>query len=252
MLLMTAGFVIGAIGTLVGAGGGVILVPLLLYLYPEAPSPWIGGVSMGMIALNATSGSISYYLKKTIHLPAALVFIAAAIPGSVLGVRLEHMVERVLFERLFGSAMVGLALLLVLRSKRPHTAISATSRLDPAVYRNGALISCGIGFVASFLSIGGGVIHVPLLTHVLGFPVHLATGTSHLILGFTAWVALVTHLWHGDVSLGDPVLWQVALPAALGAQLGARMSSQVPGGVILRILAVALAAVGLRLLLRPH
>jgi len=252
MLLILAGFTIGAIGTLIGAGGGVILVPLLLYIYPEAAPTWVGGISMGMIALNATSGSISYFLKKTIHLRAAGVFVVASLPGSILGVALEHAVDRQMFERIFGGAMIALAAFLILRKKRAEPRVTATTKLSRAFYVNGSLISFAIGFIASFLSIGGGVIHVPLLTQVLGFPVHLATGTSHLILGCTAWIASATHLWHGDISLTDPVLWQVGLSAAVGAQLGARLSPKVPGLVILRILAVALIAVGLRLLLRPH
>ncbi len=248
MLLIVIGFAIGTVGTLIGAGGGVFLVPILLFLYPEAPSTWVGGISMGMIALNATSGSVSYYFKKTIHLRAALVFIAASLPGSVLGVQLEHFVDRAVFEKIFGAAMILFAVALLLRNKKKTgSTVTAETKLSRSFYLKGVLISFTVGFVASFLSIGGGVIHVPLLTQVLGFPVHLATGTSHLILGCTAWIATFTHLWHGDMSLKDPVLWQVGLSAAVGAQVGARLSAKISGTTILRILALALMAVGLRL-----
>src|SRR5262245_33584303 len=124
-MMILAGFAIGTLGTLVGAGGGVILVPLLLYLYPEAPSTWIGGISMGMISLNATSGSISYYFKKTIHLPAAGVFIAAGIPGGVLGVAMEHYIDRPLFEKIFGVAMILIGGVLMVRKKRDATQVTS-------------------------------------------------------------------------------------------------------------------------------
>lgn len=247
MLLLMAGFFIGALGTLVGAGGGVILVPLLFYLYPEQPAIWIAGVSMAMVALNATSGSISYHFQRTIHFKAALIFVLASLPGSVLGVMGERLVDRPVFERIFGTAMIALALFLVLRRRRETLAIHSTTTLSRGFYLRGALISCAVGFVASFLGIGGGVIHVPLLTQVLGFPVHLATGTSHLILACTAWIAVITHLVHRDLEWSDPVMWQVGLAAAVGAQVGARLSTHVPGTVILRILAVALMVVGIRL-----
>jgi hypothetical protein len=52
--------------------------------------------------------------------------------------------------------------------------------------RRGALYSLGVGFVSSFLGIGGGVIHVPLLVRALGFPTHLATATSHFVLAIMA------------------------------------------------------------------
>jgi uncharacterized membrane protein YfcA len=109
------------------------------------------------------------------------------------------------------------------------------------------LISFFVGFVASFLGIGGGVVHVPLLSHLLGFPVHLATGTSHMILAVTAWFTTLLHLFRGDISIFDPVIWKLGLSALAGAQLGAHLSPRVPGHVIMRILAIALILVGARL-----
>ena len=63
--------------------------------------------------------------------------------------------------------------------------------------RLGALLSVGVGFVSSFLGIGGGVVHVPLLVGVLGFPTHVATATSHFVLALMALVATLTHLLAG-------------------------------------------------------
>lgn len=251
MLLTLLGLIIGAIGTLIGVGGGFMLVPILLFLYPERSSTWVGGMSMWMIALNATSGSISYHFKKTIHLRAAFAFILAGLPGSMLGVILEHYVSRNLFEKIFGVVLTLYALFLLFRkiNVKHGTGVGAHSQLSRAFYIQGCLISFVVGFVASFLGLGGGVIHVPLLTHVMGFPVHLATGTSHLILAVTAWFATAVHLWHGDISLTDPMVWQLGGGAAVGAQLGARFSSKVSGPVIMKILAVALLLVAVRLLL---
>lgn len=251
MLLIAIGFSIGALGTLVGVGGGVVLVPILLYLYPESSPVWIGSVSMWMVALNATSGSISYYFKKTIHMRAALVFILASLPGGWLGVEGAHFVDRSLFEKVFGAVMMAFGAYLFFRGpKKKGGEITAATRLDMGFYVKGAAISFAVGLLASFLGIGGGIIHVPLLAYALGFPVHLATGTSHLILACTAWFTSAVHLWNGDVSIADPIIWQVGLAAALGAQLGAYLSPRVPGSAILRILAVAVFLVGIRLISR--
>lgn len=244
---IVVGLVIGAAGTLLGVGGGVVLVPLLLYKFPEAPSHWVAGVTMMMIAFNATSGSITYYFKKQIHLKAALVFVLAGIPGGIYGVIAERFVDRAVFERIFGVAMALFALMLWLRPKA-NEGLHATSELSKGFYVKGGLISTVIGFCSSFLGIGGGVFHVPVLTQVLGFPAHLATGTSHLVLCCTAWIAVATHLWQGDVALGEPIMWQLAIAAAIGAQVGARLSRRVSAKWILRGLAIVLLAVGLRLL----
>ena len=54
-----------------------------------------------------------------------------------------------------------------------------------------------VGFLSSFLGIGGGVVHVPLLVAVLGFPTHVATATSHFVLAIMALVATITHVVSG-------------------------------------------------------
>ncbi len=252
MLFASLGFVIGAIGTLIGVGGGFLLVPILLVLYPDRSNMWVGSLSMWMIALNATSGSISYYFKKTIHFRTAWVFIVMAVPGSVLGVLLEHYVSRAAFEKIFAIVLTAYALFLVLRKfdKVKGGLITAGSQLPARFYVTGGLVSFVVGFVASFLGLGGGVVHVPLLVHFMGFPVHLATGTSQLILAATAWMATSAHIYHGDISFSDPMVWQLGLGAAAGAQVGARFSTRVSGPIIMKILAVAMLIVAVRLLLR--
>ncbi len=252
MILASLGFVIGAIGTLIGVGGGFMLVPILLFLYPDATSMWVGGMSMWMIAVNATSGSITYYFKKTIHFKAAFAFILAALPGSVGGVLLLDYVSRSIFEKVFGIVLTIYAVFLLLRKmdKNKSGSVTPDSVLPRSFFVKGCWISFVVGLVATFLGLGGGVVHVPLLTHMMGFPVHLATGTSQLILGVTAWFATAVHIWHGDISLSDPMVWQLGGGAALGAQVGARFSSRVSGGVIMKILAVALLIVAVRLLMR--
>ena len=111
----------------------------------------------------------------------------------------------------------------------------------------GVAISFVIGFASSLLGIGGGFIHVPALIAVLGFPVHIATATSHFVLAIMATVGTITHILAGD--LGDvwPRALYLAAGAVVGAQVGARLSTGVRGTVIVRLLAGALVIVALRL-----
>jgi uncharacterized protein len=254
MTLIALGFSVGVLGTLIGAGGGFILVPILLLLYPATDNVWITSVSMFVVAMNATSGSANYYFKKRVHLKAVLVFVLASMPGSFLGVMIEPYVSREHFTFVFGCALVVYSLILFFKpnvvSQGPE--IDANSVLTRKFYLAGGAISFFVGFVASFLGIGGGVIHVPLLSQVLGFPVHMATGTSHFILAVMAWFATALHLYRGDIHLSDPALWQLGLSAFVGAQIGAQLSTRVSGKVILRVLAAALFFVGLRIVWPSH
>ena len=87
-----------------------------------------------------------------------------------------------------------------------------------------------------------------MMVYLLRFPVHIATATSHFILVFTTLTGVLTHLAL-RTSIDD---WWVIVFLALGiipgAQLGARLSRRVRGTLIVRLLAMALVVLGVRLL----
>ncbi|HTE85325.1 MAG TPA: sulfite exporter TauE/SafE family protein, partial [Dehalococcoidia bacterium] len=106
---------------------------------------------------------------------------------------------------------------------------------------------------SSLLGIGGGIIHVPVLVEFLHFPVQIATATSHFILSFMALVGTAGYLTAGTLGphAGLDQVLLLSLGVVPGAQLGARFSHRVRGGLILRLLGVALGTVGVRLVLTP-
>jgi uncharacterized membrane protein YfcA len=118
----------------------------------------------------------------------------------------------------------------------------------------GMLVSVAVGFISSLLGIGGGIIHVPVMATMLHFPVHIAAATSHFVLVFTSAEGSAVHFANGtlswDRSLAQAAL--IGLGAIPGAQLGARLSHRLHGGIIIRALAGALVIVGLRLALQAY
>ncbi len=117
--------------------------------------------------------------------------------------------------------------------------------------RLGALLSVGVGLLSSFLGIGGGIVHVPLLVTVLGFPTHVATATSHFVLAFMALVATLTHVAAGTFSHGVGLRRAAALSVGVvvGAQVGAQLSRRLSGRLIRRLLSAGLVLLGVRLVL---
>jgi uncharacterized membrane protein YfcA len=111
-----------------------------------------------------------------------------------------------------------------------------------------AILSLGVGFVSSVLGIGGGIIHVPVLTALLGFPVHIATATSHFALAVMAGTGTLTHVVTGGFQHGIRRAIMLSVGVLIGAQVGARLSNRLHGPGILRLLAVALVFVAVRLL----
>ena len=256
---------VGIFGTLVGAGGGFVLTPVLLLLFPYDPPAAITATSLAVVFANAASGSVSYFRMHRADYRSGIILAVATIPGSVLGVLVDSRLPRHAFNLIMGAALVLLAVFLIVKpegrlslgSGAPVTVESHLKDSEGVEYRYrfnlalATLFSVGVGFVSSLLGIGGGIIHVPLLTSFFAFPAHVATATSHFVLMIMAGVGTGTHLVRGDFQ--DPALVLrtilLAVGVTVGAPIGARLSQRIQGRLIIRLLAAALGVVGLRLLL---
>jgi uncharacterized membrane protein YfcA len=263
VLLCLLGFGAGVFGTLVGAGGGFILTPVLLLIYPNDTPALITAISLVAVFFNAASGTTAYTRQRRIDFRSGLVFAACTLPGAVLGVLVADKVSRPTFDVIMGAVLAALAAWL-LRGRdepagygpgdgSPRTITDAEGKeyRYRAKVRLGAALSVLVGFLSSFLGIGGGVVPVPLLVALLGFPTHIATATSHFVLAIMALVATVTHAVAGPFH--DAVgLWRAAalsVGVVFGAQLGAMLSRRVSGRVIQRLLAAGLLGLAVRLVL---
>jgi hypothetical protein len=253
------GVVVGGLGTLIGAGGGFVLLPILVFLYPHDPPAVLTAISLSVVLANATSGSIAYARMRRTDYRAGLLFSLAGLPGSVLGAHLTQRLDHGVFDPLLGCVLLlGAGIILLQPQLERHAPCEAgtrtlvessgtTHRYSPRMGL-GALLSVGVGFVSSLLGIGGGIIHVPLLVYVLGFPTHVSTATSHFVLALLSFAAVIVHAHAGTLwpALGRTL--PLAAGVVIGAQAGARLSSRLHGRWIMWGLAAALASVGVRLL----
>lgn len=254
---------VGAYGTLIGAGGGFLLVPLLLVLYPGDPPELLTSISLAAVFFNASSGTAAYLRQRRVDFLAANAFAVATVPGAVLGALAVGLVPRRAFEGGFGFVLLLVALFLVIRPaarvvQRVHRRGEVTRMITDANGDTyffsynlwvGVGVSTLVGFLSSLLGVGGGIIHVPLLIQVLHFPAHIATATSQYVLAVTALAGTLVHLASGDLAGGYGRAGALALGVVLGAQLGARLSLYISSVLIVRLMAVALAAIALRLML---
>ena len=247
--LIVFGFVVGTLGTLIGAGGGFVLMPVLLLLYPHDSPDTITSISLAVTFANAFSGSLAYARMKRIHYRYGLIFAAAAVPGSILGAVSTYYIQRRTFDIVFGVVLFAVSAFIFFKPPHDH---DGDGKQDIRLSRDklfvGILFSIGVGFVSSFLGIGGGIIHVPALAGILEFPVHIATATSHFILAIVTFVGVLVHVATGTFHHGVVRTAFLALGVLLGAQLGALLSVKIKGPLIIRVLAIALIVVALRLL----
>lgn len=245
------GFGLGFLGTLIGAGGGFVLVPVLLVMYPETPTYHLTAISILVVAANGISGSAAYLLQGRVHLKSALIFTVCSLVGVPFGVRMAEVASKNDFQVIFGLVILGIAAIIFWRTTKAKSTVSFDDEDDfkPGLksYLIGSFMSVVIGFFSTFLGIGGGVIHVPLLAEALGYPVHLAAGTSSMILALTSVFAVIEHARLGHYQLMEPFVLFLVVGALIGAQFGASFSRHVSSLVILRLLASVLVLLGLRL-----
>ena len=93
----------------------------------------------------------------------------------------------------------------------------------------GVVLSIVVGYISSFLGIGGGIIHVPALVYLLHFPVHFATATSHFELAIMALTGTVADMVMGTFSHGVHQTIALSIGVVIGAQLGAYLSNRIKG-----------------------
>jgi uncharacterized membrane protein YfcA len=265
--LMSLGFVVSAYGTLIGAGGGFVLMPLLLILYPKDDPHLLTSISLAVVLINTLSGTAAYSRMKRIDYRAGLTFAIATIPGAICGALTTASVSRTFFEGLFSIFLIGLAIYMFLRPKSDTPTKNTkklsgwTSGITPAVagvdgktfeytYNPviGVIIFFFLGFLASFLGIGGGSLMVPILAYVLHFPVLIAAATSQLIVAILTFTGTISHIWIGSFHHGAHRIAAIGIGMLTGAQLGAYLSARIKGVWLIRSLALALILVGLRML----
>jgi uncharacterized membrane protein YfcA len=249
--LAPIGFLVGLFGTLVGAGGGAVMVPVLLILLPQVEPAAITAISLATVFFNAYSGTIAYIRMGRVDYRLGTLFTLASLPGAVCGVVLVHHIPRRVFDPLFGVLLLGIGAILL---ANPLGALADDHKsAGPMSERRTLLGSIGSAYIAvlsSLMGIGGGIIHVPFLIRVLQIPPHNATATSHFVLTFVALTGTITHVVMGEFNRGLAQTMYLAVGVMMGAPIGAAISTRIRGSIIVRLLAIALCLVGLRLLAR--
>lgn len=254
---LLVGAVAGLLAGLLGIGGGLILVPALLWLLPLAgvPAPALMpaaiGSSLAAIVLTAIASTRAHASRGAVQWPlfwrlAPAVALTAVLAGS-LAARMGAPALTLLF--------AGFVLLLALRTALLGT-VSATRQQPPAWAWPG--YGAGIGLMSGLVGIGGGSLTVPLLLHY-GVPITQAVATSAAVglpIALFGTLGYVLAGWQIALPVGSTgfVYWPAvaAITAAswFTAPLGAKLAHRWPAARLRRWFALFLAVVGVRLLLR--
>ena len=259
LLLIGSGFFAGCYGATVGIGGAVVLLPILLLLFPHATPQTITSVTMGVVFINALSGTVSYAKQKRIDYRNGVWFACATIPGTVFGILVLRFIPQRIFFIIFGMMMLVFSAIIFFRPNAKQS--SLTSGIDNSMHndfsrmrysyscnrRLGVILSFIVGFISGLLGIGGGIIHVPVMLYILLIPSHIAVATSQFMLVFTGFVGTLTHALSGVYTQNWEIILCLIIGVIPGAYVGARLSSKMKGQGLMRLLSLGLVLAGIRL-----
>jgi uncharacterized membrane protein YfcA len=259
-LLALTGAATGVVGSLLGLGGGMFLVPLLTLVLGVPIRAAIAASLVSVIATASASATVNLD-RGLVNLRLGLVLeVATSVGGLGGGILATRLSPRQLFLA-FAITMAVMGVLVVVRSKQRN--VISDLATDPGrlggriregdteyVYRVRRL-PLGMGFsllagaLSGLLGVGGGIIKVPVLNTFCGIPIRVAAATSALMIGVTAAASAFIYFARGDVVL--PLTAAVALGTLPASLLGARLSNRFEARSLKILMAVLLLGVAVRM-----
>jgi uncharacterized membrane protein YfcA len=249
LILIVGGMAAGLFGSLLGLGGGLLIVPLLTLVFNL---PLLTAVGVSLVCVIVTSGaSAGVYLERRVaNLRLGMVLELFTAVGALAGGLAAFILPENVLELLFAALLVYVAVTMV-RGRDPEPEVgeaeadamaadiaddnSFRASLSGPGYRVrhlgfGAVGSVVAGVTSALLGIGGGLVKVPVMHVVMGVPLRVATATSNLMIGITASASAIIYLLRGGI---DPY---VASPTAVGVFFGASLGSRIAHRIDVRIL----------------
>jgi len=251
--LIVLGIIAASFGSLLGLGGGVIIVPALIYLNPtlfdgDMLASTAVGTSMVVLSFTAFSSSLTYIKARRVDFKSAWIFFIGSGPAAIAGALCTQAFKPETLKLAFGLFMLLITVIMVARDYLKPLSISwkiirqykqADGQILLYGYNYYAVlgVGCLVGLFSGLFGIGGGSLMVPVMVILFRYPPHVATATSMFVILMSSLLGSGTHIVQGDVS------WMVLVPLALGALaggwLGALLSSRLSGKMLIWILRIS-------------
>lgn len=256
------GLLAATLGSLVGLGGGIVIVPALIYLGPYFVGQEISvstavGTSLAVLIFTAFSSTWAFHKQRKVDFRSGWLYFLTCGPGAMLGSYMTQFVDAKSFQLAFGIFMLVMAILLIIKDRlKPlslkwpiqRTYTDAEGLVHS--YGYGVLPALAIGLLVGIISglfgIGGGSLFVPAMMILFRYPPHVATATSMFVIFLSSIMGTVTHL-----SLGEVDGWMVlglAPSALVGGWLGAKIANALSSKKLMWVLRITFFVVAIRMI----
>jgi uncharacterized membrane protein YfcA len=257
LVVLGISYFAGLLGSLVGVGGGIIVVPALTLLMGVGIQNAIAASIVSVIA-TSSGAAASYVSERITNMRLGMVLEVSTVLGALTGAALAaHVSGRELY-LIFAAVLAYTAWSMLRKRGAPaepapdaladrlklHGRFFDRSLGKEVAYRVsrtklGMAVSYVAGVSSGLLGIGGGVIKVPVMNLAMGVPIKACTATSNFMIGVTAAASAAVYLMRGEV------LPFVAAPVAVGVLVGARTGAKLMGGMknsLIRVMFVVVLA----------
>ncbi len=257
LMYLAAGAVAGLLAGLLGIGGGLVIVPMLVFCFslqhvdPAVTMHLALGTSMASIIFTSVSSFRAHHRRGAVEWPLVRRIVLGIFVGTFLGSCVAARLSTGFLKGFFVVFLYYVATQMLL-NKKPKPSRQLPGNL--ATFAVGNVI----GAFSSLVGIGGGTLSVPFMTWC-NVPVHRAIGTSAAIgfpIAIAGTVGYIVNGWHA-ASLPAYSVGYVYLPALVGlvatsvltAPFGVRLAHSLPVDKLKRVFAVLLYVVGTRMLI---
>jgi len=239
--LLPLGFVAGIVGSMIGLGGGFIVVPVLTFF---GFSPTLAASDSLFAAFaNSIASTASYSRQKRIVYSLGIKLALISIPGTILGAYISDQVSPPLFKLLFGLVLVASCVYIYMRRKMESREYNLSKQIMLLVV--GASFFAGV--ISSLFGIGGGVVFVPLMVIAIGLSMKLAAPTSQFILMFASASGMIMHS-----ILGHPNYYEagmLSIGSFIGGMIGSKLSTRINEMKLRIFVTIVIAATAVKLII---
>ncbi len=193
LTLFVTGLAVGLFSSLLGLGGGTIMIPILHILFPEMSAQSILSCSLGVILINATVNSYNFRRAKFAPDMRLILFMGiAAVVGALIGCQLINAVSQLTVNRIF-AAVIFVSLIRTLVQKEKQQDGEAKGSFSSSLAIKMAIAGFIGGLASGLTGLGGGMAYVPLML-AFSVPIALVPVYSNSTMVFSASAGIIGHL----------------------------------------------------------
>jgi len=268
LILLLASILIGAVGSLLGIGGGVFLIPIMT-LGLGIDIKVAAATSLVTIIVTSSASAPKYLREGMVNISLGMFLEVFTVTGAIIGAMLIVYLSQSLVEALFAIVLIYAAVYMVFgmegrkevhapaqpgtstwrfngRYRDEHT--SETMHYGVKNLPRGALAGFVAGNLSGLIGVGGGIVKVPAMHIWMGVPMKAASATSNFMIGVTAVASALVYLANGLVA---PIITAAAaIGIFIGAVIGSRFMPRMTGKGLRTMFSVVLVIIAVIMFLR--